>query len=67
MKIDPNKESKLGKVIEVIADHDNCLDIFRDILDYVKVKQEGEDNMKIKVDPQQFIRMKMETHSRQKI
>ena len=38
VKIDPNKEQKLGKVIEVIADHDNCLDIFRDVLDYMSVK-----------------------------
>ena len=34
---DPDKEARYGKIIEEIANHETCRDLFRDILDYMDV------------------------------
>lgn len=66
--MDPDRQQRYGKIIEEISNKDTCMDVFRDILDYMDVKKkENDESVGLKVEPKSFITMKMNKNSRVKV
>lgn len=64
--VDPDREQRYGKIIEEISNKDNCMDVFRDILDYMK-QNDSDEAVGLKIEPSSFIKMKMNKNSRVKV